>query len=145
MDFPDPADEARHDKMVALAERMLELSKRRHSANLAPSGLDRVECEIAASAPRTGWPTPRTCSNSGRQSEKKGGGPAAFPLPRSTRSLHQLLTPVAATIAPSTRTTASVTPTTAQTRVAFDGFFCLMDLTSPKATFCSAILSPFTA
>jgi len=34
--------------MVALVERMLELSKRKHSGNLAPSELDRVGREIAA-------------------------------------------------------------------------------------------------
>lgn len=35
------ADKARHDKMVALVERMLELNKKKHSGKLAPSGLDR--------------------------------------------------------------------------------------------------------
>jgi type II restriction/modification system DNA methylase subunit YeeA len=34
--------------MVALVERMLELNKRKHSGKLAPSELDRVEREIAA-------------------------------------------------------------------------------------------------
>jgi len=34
--------------MVALVERMLELSKRKHSGNLAPSELDRLDREIAA-------------------------------------------------------------------------------------------------
>jgi type I restriction-modification system DNA methylase subunit len=48
INFSDPADKARHDKMVALVERMLELNKKRHSGKLAPSELDHVEREIAA-------------------------------------------------------------------------------------------------
>jgi hypothetical protein len=48
IDFSDPADKARHDKMVALVERMLELNKRKHSGKLAPSELDPIEREIAA-------------------------------------------------------------------------------------------------
>jgi hypothetical protein len=48
INFSDPADKARHDKMVALVERMLELNKKKHSGKLAPSELDRVEREIAA-------------------------------------------------------------------------------------------------
>jgi hypothetical protein len=42
------ADKARHDRMVALVERMLELNKRKHSGKLAPSELERLEREIAA-------------------------------------------------------------------------------------------------
>ncbi len=34
--------------MVALVERMLELNKKKHSGNLAPSEIERVEREIAA-------------------------------------------------------------------------------------------------
>ena len=34
--------------MVALVERMLELNKKKHSGKLAPSQLERVEREIAA-------------------------------------------------------------------------------------------------
>lgn len=41
-------DKARHDRMVALVERMLELNKKKHSGKLAPSELDRLEREIAA-------------------------------------------------------------------------------------------------
>ena len=37
-----------HNKMVALVERMLDLNKRKHSGKLAPSQLDRLEREIAA-------------------------------------------------------------------------------------------------
>jgi type I restriction-modification system DNA methylase subunit len=47
INFSDPADKARHDRMVALVERMLELNKQKHSGKLAPSELDRVEREIA--------------------------------------------------------------------------------------------------
>lgn len=48
IDFPDPADKARHHRMVALVERMLELNKKKHSGKLAPSELERVEREISA-------------------------------------------------------------------------------------------------
>jgi len=48
IDFSDPADKARHDRMVALVERMLELNKQKHSGKLAPSELERLEREIAA-------------------------------------------------------------------------------------------------
>jgi hypothetical protein len=48
IDFSDPADKARHDKMVELVDRMLELNKQKHSGKLAPSQLDRVDREIAA-------------------------------------------------------------------------------------------------
>ena len=34
--------------MVALVERMLELNKQKHSGKLAPSELNRLECEIAS-------------------------------------------------------------------------------------------------
>ena len=47
VNFSDPADKARHDKMVALVDRMLELNKKKHSGKLAPSGLGRLEREIA--------------------------------------------------------------------------------------------------
>ncbi len=43
-----PADKARHDRMVALVERMLEHNKKKHSGKLAPSELERLEREIAA-------------------------------------------------------------------------------------------------
>ena len=42
-----PFDKARHDKMVALVERMLGLNNKKHSGKLAPSQLDRLEREIA--------------------------------------------------------------------------------------------------
>jgi type I restriction-modification system DNA methylase subunit len=48
INFTDRADKARHDRMVALVERMLELNKKKHSGKLAPSELERVEREIAA-------------------------------------------------------------------------------------------------
>jgi hypothetical protein len=48
IDFADPVDRARHDKMVALVDRMLELNKKKHSGKLAPSELDRLEREIAS-------------------------------------------------------------------------------------------------
>jgi type I restriction-modification system DNA methylase subunit len=48
IDFSDPADKARHDKMVALVDRMLQMNKRKHSGKLAPSELDRLEREIAS-------------------------------------------------------------------------------------------------
>lgn len=48
LDFSDPRDKTRHDRMVALVERMLELNKKKHSGKLAPSELDRLEREIAS-------------------------------------------------------------------------------------------------
>jgi type I restriction-modification system DNA methylase subunit len=48
IDPSDPADNDRHDKMMALVERMLESNKKRHPGKLAPSELDHVEREIAA-------------------------------------------------------------------------------------------------
>ena len=48
INFSDPTDKARHDKMVVLVDRMLELNKKKHSGKLAPSELDRVEREIGA-------------------------------------------------------------------------------------------------
>ena len=48
INFSDPADKARHDKMVELVDRMLELNKQKHSGKLAPSQVDRVDREIAA-------------------------------------------------------------------------------------------------
>jgi len=48
IDFSDPTDKARHDKMVELVDRMLELNKQKHSGKLAPSQVDRVVREIAA-------------------------------------------------------------------------------------------------
>ena len=48
INLPGPADKARHDKMPALVERMLELNKKKYSDKLAPSELDHTESEIAA-------------------------------------------------------------------------------------------------
>jgi hypothetical protein len=51
INFSNPADKARHDRMVALVERMLELNKKKHSfpqSGIAPSELDRLDREIAA-------------------------------------------------------------------------------------------------
>ncbi|MGO8792168.1 MAG: Eco57I restriction-modification methylase domain-containing protein, partial [Terriglobia bacterium] len=48
INFSDPADQARHDKMVKLVDRMLELNKQKHSGKLAPSQVERVDREIAA-------------------------------------------------------------------------------------------------
>jgi hypothetical protein len=48
IDFPNPADKARHDKMVELIDRMLELNEQKHSGKLAPSQVERVDREIAA-------------------------------------------------------------------------------------------------
>jgi hypothetical protein len=48
IDFADPTDKARHDKIVALVDRMLELNKKKYSGKLAPSELDRLEREIAS-------------------------------------------------------------------------------------------------
>jgi len=47
IDFSGAADKARHDKMAALVDRMLEMNKKKHSSRLAPSELDRLEREIA--------------------------------------------------------------------------------------------------
>jgi hypothetical protein len=46
-----PLDNARHDKMVKLVDRMLELNKQKHSvpqSGIAPSQVERVDREIAA-------------------------------------------------------------------------------------------------
>jgi hypothetical protein len=48
INFLDPADKARHDKMVEIVDRMLELNKQKHSGKLAPSQVERVDREIAA-------------------------------------------------------------------------------------------------
>ncbi len=48
INFSDPADKARHRKMVELVDRMLELNKQKHSGKLAPSQVERVDREIAA-------------------------------------------------------------------------------------------------
>jgi hypothetical protein len=48
INFSDPADKARHDKMVKLVDRTLELNKQKHSGKLAPSQVDRIDREIAA-------------------------------------------------------------------------------------------------
>ena len=48
VDFADPADKVRHDRMVALVERMLERNNQKHPGRLAPSELARLEREIAA-------------------------------------------------------------------------------------------------
>ena len=47
-DINKPTDKARHDRLVGLVERMLELNKKKHSGKLAPSQLDRVERDIAS-------------------------------------------------------------------------------------------------
>jgi hypothetical protein len=46
--FSDPADKARHDKMVELVDRMLELNKQKHSGKLASSQVERLDREIVA-------------------------------------------------------------------------------------------------
>jgi hypothetical protein len=48
INLSDPADKARHDKMVEVVDRMLELNKQKHSGKLAPSQVDRVDREIAS-------------------------------------------------------------------------------------------------
>jgi hypothetical protein len=48
VNFSDPADKARHDKMVELVDRMLELNKQKHSGKLAPSQVERLDREIVA-------------------------------------------------------------------------------------------------
>ncbi|HMD85755.1 MAG TPA: N-6 DNA methylase [Terriglobia bacterium] len=48
VNLSDPADKARHDKMVELVDRMLELNKQKHSGKLAPSQVERIDREIAA-------------------------------------------------------------------------------------------------
>ncbi len=47
-DFAVATDRARHDNVVALVDCMLELTKSKRSGKLAPSELERVEREIAA-------------------------------------------------------------------------------------------------
>lgn len=48
INFSEPSDKARHDKMVELVDRMLELNKQKHSGKLAPSQVERIDREIAA-------------------------------------------------------------------------------------------------
>ncbi|MGA3327261.1 MAG: N-6 DNA methylase [Terriglobia bacterium] len=48
INFSDAADKARHEMMVKLVDRMLELNKQKHSGKLAPSQVERVDREIAA-------------------------------------------------------------------------------------------------
>jgi type I restriction-modification system DNA methylase subunit len=48
IDFSDAADKLRHDRIVVLVTRMLDLNKRKHSGRLAPSERDDVERDIAA-------------------------------------------------------------------------------------------------
>lgn len=45
---PPPLRRARHDRTVAVVERMLELNTKKHSGKLAPTELARLEREIAA-------------------------------------------------------------------------------------------------
>ena len=46
IDFTDPKDKARHAKMVALVDTMLNLNKRKQSGKLAPSEIDRIDRQI---------------------------------------------------------------------------------------------------
>jgi hypothetical protein len=48
IDFSDSQDKAQHNRMVGLVTRMVDLNKKKHSGKLAPSELERVEREIAA-------------------------------------------------------------------------------------------------
>ncbi len=48
IDFADHRDKARHDRMVALVERMLGLNKKKHSVKIASPELDRIDREIDA-------------------------------------------------------------------------------------------------
>ncbi|MGO9273049.1 MAG: Eco57I restriction-modification methylase domain-containing protein [Terriglobia bacterium] len=47
IDFSKPADKSRHDRVVTLVDRMLNLNTQKHSGKLAPSQTDRVDREIA--------------------------------------------------------------------------------------------------
>ena len=48
INFEQPSEREAHDHVVTLVDRMLELNKKKHSGKLAPSELDRLEREIAA-------------------------------------------------------------------------------------------------
>ncbi|MCX7044277.1 MAG: N-6 DNA methylase, partial [Candidatus Sumerlaeota bacterium] len=48
MDLNDPSDKARHDRMVALVEQMLELHKRLHAADIRAADSERYQRQIAA-------------------------------------------------------------------------------------------------
>jgi TaqI-like C-terminal specificity domain len=48
IDLSNGCDKARHDTMVELVERILELNKKKHSGRLAPSELEGVDSDIAA-------------------------------------------------------------------------------------------------
>jgi hypothetical protein len=47
INFSEPAEKARHDKMVKLVDQMLELNKQKHSGKLAPSQIERVDRELS--------------------------------------------------------------------------------------------------
>jgi len=48
INFTDPSDDARHDRMVALVEQMLELHKRLHDAKTAPADRELYQRQIDA-------------------------------------------------------------------------------------------------
>ncbi len=48
IDFSDPSDKAHHARIVTFVDRMLQMSSVKHSRNLAPSELQRLEREIAS-------------------------------------------------------------------------------------------------
>ena len=48
VDLSNLTDKVRHQKMVELVDRMLEPNKQKHSGKLAPSQVDRLDREIAA-------------------------------------------------------------------------------------------------
>ena len=48
IDFSNPAEKSRHDRLVTLVVHMLELNEKKRSGRLAPSELDRVERDIAS-------------------------------------------------------------------------------------------------
>jgi type I restriction-modification system DNA methylase subunit len=48
INFSDPGDKAQHDTMVGLVTRMIGLNRKKHSGNLAPSEIQRLEREITA-------------------------------------------------------------------------------------------------
>ncbi len=48
IDFSHASDKAKHDKVVTLVKRMLELNKKKHSGKLSPSELKRMERQIAS-------------------------------------------------------------------------------------------------
>ena len=77
---PLQQNQARHDKMVNLVDRMLQLNKQKHSGKLAPSQVERVDREIAATgAEIDNLAVRRRPAAAGSLAKKSGGSRMTFP------------------------------------------------------------------